>query len=158
MKIIPSRHGHRLYVDDADYEAVVAAGPWQVKVKSRHCVYATRHVRKADGTRTKQFLHTFLTGWPLVDHANGNGLDNRRANLRPATPAQNLANARPRGGASSFKGVTWRADRRQWRARITASGRRHQLGYFKTEVAAALAYDVAARTMFGEFARTNFPA
>lgn len=91
-----------------------------------------------------------------VDHINGNGLDNRRANLRPASRSQNAANRGmdPRN-ESGFRGVTWH--RGKWRACITAQGRAIHLGYFTDTTAAAMAYDAAARLHFGPYARLNFP-
>jgi hypothetical protein len=88
----------------------------------------------------------------VVDHINGNGLDNRRCNLRICTPAQNGLNSRPRvDGKSRFKGVFPHGDR--WRAKV---GGRH-LGLFDDEVEAAKARDRLARKLHGKFARLNFP-
>ena len=106
--------------------------------------------------RTHLYMHKLITGFPLTDHANGNGLDNRRANLRPATQGQNMANRRqsPRG-ASSYRGVSWHARGRKWRATINVSKKNIHLGNFTDEIAAALAYDAAAVHYQGEFAVTN---
>lgn len=93
-----------------------------------------------------------------IDHINGDGLDNRRQNLRPATQQQNLANARPQKGRSSrFKGVSFHKMSGRWAASITVDYRSRYLGLFDDEVAAAAAYDTAALEAFGEFARPNFP-
>lgn len=145
-------------VDDADYDAVVSAGPWCAQ-PHHQTTYALRKVRLPDGRRITQKLHGFLTGWPMVDHRSGDGLDNQRSNLRPATPAQNAAN-QPlyRNNTSGYKGVTWREDLRRWRAKIKAGGRQIHLGYFDRADDAARAYDAAAFELFGEFARPNFPA
>jgi hypothetical protein len=102
-------------------------------------------------------LHTFLTGWPRVDHRDGDTLNNQRYNLREATSAQNSANCRKqaRPTSSRFKGVSYQ---RGWRAYITADGERSSLGDgYPTEEDAARAYDLAAIGAFGEFARLNFP-
>jgi AP2 domain len=156
VKQIPLSRGMVALVDDADYERVIDAGPWTAKP---HCrtIYAQRHFRLADGRRTVRKLHTFLTGWPLVDHRNGNGLDNQRSNLRPATPAQSVANRRvSKNSTSGFKGIALDKRRNRWQARIRFSGGSRGLGYHDTAEAAARAYDAAARELFGEFARPNF--
>lgn len=95
-----------------------------------------------------------------VDHINGDGLDNRRSNLRVVTRSQNLQNSRPRKGTRSrFKGVDWVrygvAGQTRWRARITVNRRSIHLGHFQDEQAAADAYDAAAREYFGAHALTN---
>jgi hypothetical protein len=91
-----------------------------------------------------------------IDHKNGNGLDNRKANLREATRSQQTANARKtsRPKSSIYKGVC--RFRGAWVARIQPDGKCIHLGTFHDEKEAALAYDNAAREMFGEFANTNF--
>jgi hypothetical protein len=102
-------------------------------------------------------MHKLLTGWPQTDHINGNGLDNRRCNLRPVTSQQNRANQRKTRGTSQFKGVYLRRRERNWEAAIKVNRRRIYLGTFSSEVEAARAYDAAARHHFGEFAALNFP-
>ncbi len=99
-----------------------------------------------------------------VDHINGNPLDNRRDNLRMATPMQNSANAHKRPGCSSkYKGVSWDKRAEQWRAELNLTGRsgskgtRLLLGRFDSEIVAGLCYDQVAREWYGEFARLNFP-
>jgi len=91
----------------------------------------------------------------VVDHIDGNGLNNRRCNLRVCTRAQNQANARPRGGASQFIGVYRHRDR--WLARATRRGKCYHVGIFKDEVEAAKARDRKAYELHGEYAYLNFP-
>ncbi len=90
-----------------------------------------------------------------VDHVNGDGLDNRRENLRATTRPQNLANTAGRGGTSSFKGVSFESQTRRWKAQITVDGRHRGLGRYDTEEEAAFAYNAAAFEAWGDHARLN---
>lgn len=130
-------------VDDADAPKVTGHR-WSA-IKGKHTWYA------ASGQVGP--MHTLLTGFPITDHINGNGLDNRRENLRSATDPENKRNAQKFHGRSRYKGVTWVGARSMWRARIA----RDHLGYYADETDAAKAYDAAARVRFGSFATVNFP-
>jgi AP2 domain len=144
---------------DADMKArVLGMRPWHAIVRP-HTTYAKKSVRRADMRWTTLYLHTFITGWPFVDHINGDGLDNRRANLRPADNRRNQQNSRrPAANTSGFKGVFWEAGRcNRWRAQIRVDGRKVHLGLFDDPTEAAKAYDSAAANHYGEFARLNFP-
>lgn len=123
-----------------------------------HTYYAVRDTRtRKNPISTIMTLHKFLTSYTLTDHANGNGLDNRRINLRQANSKQNKWNQRNRrDSASQYKGVTAVGIGR-YRARILINGTRIHLGYFNNELEAAKAYDLAATNAFGEFAALNFP-
>ena len=91
------------------------------------------------------------------DHINGNKLDNRRANLRYATPLENAQNASKRkDNTSGFKGVYWNKQYSKWKVQIRHEGKRKHLGRFEDVIAAAKAYDDAAKSFFGKFARVNF--
>jgi hypothetical protein len=109
------------------------------------------------GTRVTVYMHQLIAGTERVDHIDGDGLNNRRANLRPASQQQNMANSRKNPGkASIYKGVTWDRSRSQWCAKITVNRQTLNLGRFSNEEDAALTYDIAARRAFGEYALTNF--
>lgn len=99
----------------------------------------------------------YITGnWPAlgVDHRDGNGLNNRWANLREATKQQNAANTGiPRTNTSGFKGVS-PCKNGKWRATIRIDGRQRWLGRFDTKEAAYTAYCRAAADRHGEFERT----
>jgi hypothetical protein len=94
--------------------------------------------------------------WPQgqIDHINGDGLDNRIANLRLATNSQNMANRRHnRNSTSPYKGVSYVKKWGRWVARIQKDKKRVEIGYFFTPEEAHAAYVAAAREAFGEFAR-----
>jgi hypothetical protein len=99
----------------------------------------------------------YMTGeWPAhqIDHINGVPGDDRWANLRPATNAQNNANGSRRvTNKSGFKGVWWHKQCRKWVAAIMVNGRSRHLGLFNCPAAAHAAYVEAANKHFGEFAR-----
>ena len=123
--------------------------------------YAERRLRNYEGGNGRCIkLHRFLTGEKFIDHINCNGLDNRRSNLRKATPSQNAGNSRLSAISSTgFKGVSYRGPkgnrRGRWVARINDNGRRVSLGSFQNVRLAALAYNVAAFEKWGSFARLN---
>lgn len=150
MKQIQLIHGICL-VDDEDYEAVIAAGRWH-SYRCRRTVYVSRNIT-VNGKPTTQALHTFLTGYRMTDHINGDGLDNRRANLREANHSLNGANRRVGVNSSTgLKGV-WLTESGRYTAAIKAGGKRRHLGRFDTADEAAAAYDAAARELFGDYAR-----
>lgn len=156
---IPVGQGLVTLVDVADLSLI--SGGWRAEKRSR-AYYAVRQVRRMTGRSGSEYLHRVLLGLTDtsidVDHINGNGLDNRRVNLRLATRSQNNGNARLRSSnRSGYKGVSWKADSHRWRARINLGGRELRLGYFSDPKQAALAYDEAAREAFGEYACLNFP-
>ncbi len=147
--------GYSAEVDAVDYERVAEFEWFAGGVDG--AVYAARHVRTPEGQVTV-YMHRLLADAPygkVVDHANGNRLDNRRANLRVCEQAENMRNVpRPSHNTSGFKGVSATGER--WRAYLTFQGKQRNLGTFDTAKEAALAYDRGAVEVFGGFARTNF--
>lgn len=132
--------------------------------KNRHGWYATAH-RTVGGEDFLLTMHRLVIDAPagkLVDHANGDTLDNRLANLRLATHAQNAVNTRRGVGTAdrSYRGV--RRHGNAWEAQVstrTLTGIRSRLtvGRFANIDDAARAYDAAARVIYGEFANPNLP-
>ena len=157
MRHINLTRGFVAIVDDEDYERV-SQFRWKANINHR-TVYATRRAPRVKGQKRGDIkLHHFILGTKeRTDHHDGNGLNNQRYNLRPATMIQNNRNARKRKGASSrWKGVHWSKKGRCWRARIGTDGK-VSLGSFRDECNAAQAYNFAAEEMYGEFARFNTP-
>jgi hypothetical protein len=150
VRYITLTRGLHALVDAEDYE-------W-LKDYKWHATYSrasgTMYACRRDGRRTV-LLHRQIMNPPkgmVVDHINGNGLDNRRCNLRICTQAQNAHNRRGHAGRKSrFLGVSPRGDK--WEARV---GRQH-LGLFDDEVEAAKVRDRKARELYGEHAWLNFP-
>ncbi len=104
-------------------------------------------------------MHRVIMNAPdglMVDHRNHDLLDNRKSNLRIATNGQNKQNCHAKEG-KRFKGVGWMKEAKRTRcyACISKDGKNKFLGYFKDEVAAAIAYNKAALELFGEFACLN---
>jgi hypothetical protein len=141
-------------VDEEDY-ARVSEHPWYFTTRG----YAASTSRGIDGLREELLLHRLILSAEkgvVVDHINGNKLDNRRENLRLATQSTNLANSKiSAANTSGYKGVSWNKRARKYEAGIYFQGKRTYLGLFLTADAAALAYNVAATEMFGEYARLN---
>ena len=152
VRRIPLGNGLFAIVDAADYEQV-----------SKYHWYATRgggnNVYAATGINGRTvYMHRMLMkprkGY-VVDHIDGNGLNNRRCNLRVCTLAQNLINQAPRGGSSQFVGVYRRGNK--WIAHVTHRGKYHYVGLFADDVEAAKARDRKAYELHGEYAYLNFP-
>lgn len=155
MKTIPVGHGQVALVDDEDFERLSG-----VRWKTDPYGYASRTWRR-NGKNYYESMHRVILAPPAgmeADHINGDRLDNRRSNLRVATREQQMRNtAAVRGKLhSEYKGVT--RSRGRWMMRLKAGGKSMAYGLFRSEVAAAMAYDTAARRHFGAFARPNFPA
>lgn len=129
-------------------------------VKCGNVYYARHRERIPEGTMMVSMHRLIIGAVPgqKVDHRNGNGLDNRRENLRFCTDSQNFQNSRKRKGCSSrFKGVYWDKSAGKWRTQISFpySGKSSHVGIYDDEIKAALAYNGMAKELYGEFARLN---
>lgn len=147
---IPLTKGKHTIIDAAD--AALLPGKWHLSTKG----YA---VARRGGRIVS--MHRIILGvkpGQFTDHANGDRLDNRRSNLRIATPGQNSANTKShRDATSAFKGVYRPTGRNKWQARIMVAGVARHLGCFDDEQDAARCYDRAAFALQGVYAKLNFP-
>ncbi len=158
-KKIPLTQGQVALVDDEDFERL-NQHKW-CACKGHNTFYAARNTPPQNGKRRKVYMHRDILGLPegvQTDHRYGRGLDNRRANLRPATNQQNHFNlcSQSKNKTSKYKGVSWHKGTQKWRAQIQYNGKVIYLGLFDNEIEAAKAYDCKAREMFGQFALLNF--
>lgn len=168
MKEISLTHGYVALVDDEDYE-LVAPHRWLANVVRRPNqeegimnVYASKAGPYIPGEI--RLMHRLILGLTdrkiLVDHKNHNGLDNRRANIRIATPQQNVWSRRKSQDSgwvrysSTYRGVSRYCGR--WKATASLNGKPLSLGIFADEREAALAFDAFVIRHRGEFANPNF--
>lgn len=131
---------------------------WHLTTDNGDVRYAQTWSTHSGATRKRITMHGLIFPVPegfVSDHINGDGLDNRRENLRIATPLQNTWNRKPTKGRSAFKGVHWDKEVGTWRAVITEHGKPRTLGRFAREEDAAMAYTKAAERLHGEFAVTS---
>lgn len=149
--LIPLTRGLAALVDEADAE-MVSQFKWHASMH-RGKWYARRSI-KSGGKQTNVFMHRFILGLGAgaaeVDHIDGSGLNNCRGNLRTCTHSQNQANRAARPNRHGFRGVKTN------RGRYTAVCAKRYVGCFATAEEAARAYDAAALSHFGSFARLNF--
>lgn len=155
MRTIPLTKGVFAVVDD-DWFEMLSLVAWQCSDNRKGNQYA---VKSLAGNKT-DFMHRIIADakkHELVDHINGNGLDNRRCNLRICSSLQNNANARKtrKKTSSKYKGVTWHSRDCKWQVQANGTQKKIYIGYFDSEKDAALAYNDYAIKTWGEFAKLN---
>lgn len=146
MKRIALTQGKVALVDDGDFE-YLSKKKWSANLQNG-IWYAI-----SGGKRMHRLILKAQPGW-VVDHKNRDGLDNRRANLRVCTHAENMRNAKTRkDNASGFTGVSWYKRTSKWSARINVNNKTIYLGYFSDLALAIKAYKQASRKYHGDFSK-----
>ena len=133
-------------VDDEDFEELNKYKWFALKDRSNYC--AGRNINN-DGKRRTIRMHTMILNPPVdmqCDHINGNGLDNRRCNLRVVTLRENMQNKQTKK-TSKYPGVCWTTKIKRWRAQIYHEGKHYHLGTFLTEEEAYERYTQACYEM-----------
>lgn len=166
VKEIPLTKGKVALVDDADYDFLSQWKWYAWKAPHSRNWYAKRgeSIGWIKGKRKIRqiWMHRVLLGLidPTIegDHADGDGLNNQRQNLRASSHQQNCSNRKLRlDTTSQFRGVNKNHRTGRWQSRIGLKDKRIALGAFDTPEEAARAYDDAAIKHFGEFGSLNFP-
>jgi len=152
VKKIELSRGLVALIDDEDYPAI-SQFKWTASARN----YAYR-VTQDSGKQSYHALHREIMGLQSgdsreVDHIDGDGLNNQRANLRICSHAENTLNRRmSKRNTSGFKGVTWSKCNRRWQAQIMIGGKQKWLGLYDSPEIAHAAYKAAADALHGEFA------
>lgn len=148
-------------VDDGDYK-LVSRFNWHLKTKKgRHYARCKMFMGYIDGKSVgcSMYLHRLImrpSGKMQIDHKDHNSLNCKRENMRECTNGQNKQNSRScKNTTSIYKGVYWNKRVKKWQAQIKTKSKRFYLGAYNCEKEAAIAYDKAAKFLFGEFACTN---
>lgn len=160
MKRIPLSQSKFAIIDDKDF-GLVSQYKWHVK-NWRNTSYARTNLHIGRNKWSPLSMHRFILDAPKemdVDHINGNGLDNRRKNLRLCSRSENTRNSRKHSqNKSGYKGVWFSnacSPRKPWVTAITFNYKYIHIGVFATKEEAARAYNTKAKELFGEFARLN---
>lgn len=158
---IPLTKGKFAIIDKDDLELVMRYRWYYYKPRRGHNEYAiARDYTNGRPSGNMILLHSLLVNQAKgleIDHKNGNGLDNRRHNLRPCNHDQNSFNSTKRtfDTSSKYKGVSRVRKTDKWKAQLMKGGKHYYFGQFNTEREAADAYDVGAIEHFGEYAKLN---
>jgi hypothetical protein len=160
MKEIQLTQGKVAYIDDDDFDRV-SKYKWRA-YKCRYTYYAiTRYEHTPPYSQVS--LHRFLMDCDkdkVVDHIDGDGLNNQKSNLRIVSIQQNCSNRinLMKNNTSGYRGVYWKLPHKRWNSCIRFKGKLFYIGNFNTPEEAARAYDKKAKELFGEYCgKLNFP-
>ena len=160
FEIKSSTYGAKRVVIDNEDKATANKYNWHLKYDAKSGKYYVATKKTENGKRKLYLLHRVLTNADdgyVVDHINGNTLDNRKENLRVCLQKDNVKNVGKRkdGLTSKYKGVCYRDKFKKYVAQISINKKIIHLGLFETELDAALVYNGAAKLLHGEYAWTN---
>ena len=156
MKQIKLTQGKYALIDDDDYNRILKY-KWCAHFERNNWYAVTGKVvnGKRHTIRMHRFIMNALPG-EMMDHINGDGLDNRKNNLRFCNAKQNCWNSKSRKNTSSkYKGVSKRKTTGKYESYISIYGKRKHLGFFENEEEAAKKYNQQAILIHGKFARLN---
>ena len=138
-------------IDSEDYEKCKS-----VKWTGRKEIYGLRVFNNKIGQLSEFIMNFKSTAMVVIDHINGNTLDNRKQNLQICTTRQNQMKKRmQKNNTSGYRGVCWNKNQHKWQGAIVYKRKHFHLGLFSTKEEAALAYNKKAKELFGEFAVLN---
>ena len=150
--------GYHVMVDVEDFERLNIS-KWHVSGNHGKYYAVNSRMQRMHRLLMKDELRKYAGKCKMfVDHINGNGLDNRKANLRVVTPTQNSWNSKNgmNRGKSKYKGVEWHKHSKRWVAVLSMHGKKIHVGTFTDDKEAARAYDRAAKKYRGKYAVLNF--
>jgi hypothetical protein len=155
VKKIPLTQGYVALIDDEDYRRV-AKSSWRI-LKSGDRLYALHDIsikgEKIAKKETAELMHRFILNakkGSIIDHIDGNGLNNQKENLRFVSNRQNAQNRHRGIKSSKFPGVCFHKKNKNWVSHIMVDGKIRHLGSFSDEKEAAKAYEKACREIVGE--------
>ena len=158
MKYIELSKGYKAIVDDSDFEMLSGFAWHVVLTRNPGRIYASHSQWYPEIKKLKQIsMHRMILGMSTpntpIDHADGNGLNNQRANLRWATRTQNSANRRKqKNNTSGYPGVSFNKRSKKWAAYIQKDGKMIGLGLFKTIEKAVKCRRAKSKELFGDYA------
>jgi hypothetical protein len=158
MKIIPLTQGFETIVDDEDYDFLMQ---WKWHVCKSHSNYAMRNSTYKRGKKRHHIMmHRVIMKTRKgmeTDHENGNGLDNRRANLKNVTKSINQQTRHANKKSTSiYKGVCWHKLTKKWSASIQIDNKKRHLGLFDSPIEAATAYVLNAKKLVKHFNENKY--
>jgi len=153
-KEIQLTQGNVAIVDDDDFD-YLNQFKWYL-LKSKFNYYAIRTKRPENKLIQLHRIVIKAKQGEIVDHINGNKLDNRKCNLRICTKSQNCQNRKiSKFNKSGFNGVSWSIKNKKWVAQIACNNKKMHIGFFNDAIEAAKAFNQAAVKYHGEFAHLN---